>query len=274
MKKIILAAFAATALTACGGGGGNGNGSPSTPTSPALTHNQLAEHFVNQLNATGLYDVDLAKSSTLRSNFIVIYDHDLDSYDAINIDNYAPGMDVLDYVDNNAGRFYYDLDVLPGHYEWEPYDRYDSWCECWVTDTREVWIPTRYRDRWSGFVFEKIKSSSKDLETFAALAEEATIANRAESVATKFGLSVDRSREVVRLAMAWQKQGGKNLTDKDQDAFSKELLGFSITEAKAAAKSAAEGNVKAMDQLIEEAAITNSTSPEHVRQIIGAFPLQ
>jgi hypothetical protein len=266
MKKILkhsLYAVAALVIAACGGGNGNG--------APGYTHNELAALFVDQLNATGVYSVTLAKDSTLQYNYIVVYDADFNTYDAINISAYSPGQDIIAFMNANSGTSFYDLDLLPGHYELEPYDYYDSYCDCFINDVREVYVPTRYRDRVSGLTFEKQSGNSKDLETYAAIAEENVVTNRAENVASKFGLSVDRSKEVVRLAMAWQKAGGKDLTAKDQDSFSKELLGFSITEAKSAAKNANAGDKKAMDVLVEEAALANGTSPENIRQIVDTY---
>ena len=271
MKKLfILSAIALAALSGCTSGG-NGNGSPGTPTTPSLTHNQLAELFVRELNADGTYSVNLAKDSTLQTNYIVIYDIDLDEYDAVNIDTYAPGVDPVTYIESAAAAIFFDLDVIPAHYEYEPYSYYDYYCDCYLTDVREVYIPTRYRDRFSGLVFEKINSTNKDLHKIAALAEEKVVLSRAENVASRFGLSVDRSKEVVRLAMAWKKAGGKNLTAKDQDAFSKELLGFSITEAKKASENYLAGDKASLDQLVEKAAESNSTSPENVRQVISEY---
>jgi hypothetical protein len=268
MKKILRNIFYGVSfilLAACGAGGGYGSGAA------GYTHNELAVLFVDELNATGVYDVTLAKDSTDQFNYVVVYDHDYDSYDAINISGYKPGDNILDFMESRSGGSFYDLDLIPGYYSWDTYESYDSFCSCWVTDVRQVWVETRYRDRSSGLTFEKVSGSSKDLETYAAIAEEAVISNRAESVASKFGLSVDRSKDVVRLAMAWQKAGGKDLTAKDQDSFSKELLGFSITEAKSASQKAATGNKKAMDDLVEEAALANGTSPENIRQIVDTY---
>jgi hypothetical protein len=257
MKKVMLA-IATLALVACGGGGGNGDGAPSL----GLTHNQLADLFVTALNSTGAYDVSLAKSSTLHDNFIVIYDYDLQEYDAVNISGWTPGTDPAVYVDGSYAIAYYDLDVLPAHYEYD-YDVFG--------DLVSTWIPTRYQDYYTGYVFEKTGTTSKDLLKLSALAEEEVVGNRAEAVATKFGLSVDRSKEVVRLAMAWKKAGGKDLTAKDQDSFSQEMLGFSITEAKSAVKQNLAGDTAALDSLVEKAAETNETTPENVRQIISTY---
>ena len=134
MKKLfILSAIALAALSGCTSGG-NGNGSPGTPTTPSLTHNQLAELFVRELNADGTYSVNLAKDSTLQTNYIVIYDIDLDEYDAVNIDTYAPGVDPVTYIESAAAAIFFDLDVIPAHYEYEPYSYYDYYCDCYLTD--------------------------------------------------------------------------------------------------------------------------------------------
>ena len=242
MKKIIALGLIALTLSACGGGGNGLGGCGSC--GGGLTHSQVAAMFVNDLNATGLYDVSVAKTYTEQSGYIVIYDYDLNEYDAVEISYFDPYFDnAASFLESDIGSLY-DLTPLAGN---------------------------RYYDWYTGLTFEKVQSTSKDLEKYAALAQEKVIKSRAENVAAKFGLSVERSKDVVRLAMAWKQSGGKELSDKQQDSFAKELLGFSITDAKAAAQQKEAGNSNALDSLVEKAALTNDTSPENVRQIIDQY---
>jgi hypothetical protein len=260
MKKLLLSLAAIALLAGCGGGG-NGSGGG------GLSHNSLAEQFVAALNASGAYSVTLVKSDTLVYDYIVIYDADYDEYDAIYIGNYTAGQDILAYMANAT--IYYDLTYNPGYYDWELYEYYDSFCACYVWDYRSVWIEETYTGY--GRTFEHGAEAPKDVALYAELAEEQVVASRATEVSEKFGLSVDRSKEVVRLTMAWQKAGGKDLTERDQDAFSQEMLGFSITEAKAAVKAKNEGNPEAVEDLVERAAATNETTPEHVKSLIDTY---
>lgn len=265
MNKVLVMLIAITAMVGCGGGG-NGGGATDPNSGVHYDHNEVAQMFVDALNATGSYTVALAKDSTEQYNYIVIYDADYRSYDAVYIGDYKPGMDVLDYMSRTA--IFYDLEFYPGYYEYVPYDRYSSTCNCYYTDWQTVWREDKFYDRFNGVTFEKSTESSKDLSKFAALAEEEVINGRAESVSEKFGLEVGRAKEVVRLAIAWQKAGGKDLTDRDQDAFSQELLGFSITAAKSAMKAKAEGNSEPIEELIEKAAKANNTSVDHINDLI------
>ncbi|OFZ11395.1 MAG: hypothetical protein A2Z20_07675 [Bdellovibrionales bacterium RBG_16_40_8] len=284
MKHIILIG-SLFLLASCSdkykGGYGSGAG--------GLTHDQLASNFVATLNASGEYDVTLVKSSTERKNYIVIYDKDLHAYDAINLSGYTPGADAAAFL-NTQATVYSGLVLIPGHYEWYPTygygygynypsygnNYYDSFCNCWTygpdySQINYVWIEDQYRDPGSGLTFEKINATSKDLEKISGLAEQKVVQMRAQNVAARFGLSTERSQDVVRLAIAWQKDGGKELTDNVQDSYAKEMLGFSITEAKSAIKKSESGNTEGLDDLVKKAALANDITPEQVKQLIDFY---
>ena len=267
MKNLITALSGLMLLTLVSCSGGNGNGAD------GYSHNELAEKFVQELNLDEKFDVTLVKKSTLEANFIVIYDPYTDSYDAINIDNYEPSRDnAAEYYFANSGRAFYDLDVIPGHYETEysyeviGYD-YDGYA-IYGYVPYDVWIPTRYRDRYSGLVFEKTSATPKDLAKVAALKEQAQLDKSAQFLSKEFGLSLERSKEVARLTTHWKKASLKGMTDAEQDAFSTELLGFSITAGKKAAQRAIEGDNASLQSLINSAAKTNGITPEHVSKLL------
>lgn len=263
MKKVTSYAMALVFMAACGGGG-NGSGSPATGGSGRLSHNELADRFVANLNSRGEIQVTMARRSTDRSDFIVVYEVSSDQYIAINIDEYTPDQDATAYYQANRSRFFYDLDVVPGYSYYDSY--YSYTCECYLE--RLVSVPTKYRDRRSGFVFEKIQESPKDLEKLAALKEAAEVTQTAETLQVDFGLSAERSQEIAQLTKEWQKAGGKDLSVAEQDAFAAEVLGFTISEAMASFKG--ESSVT-IDELIEKAALTNGTSPEHMKEIVSQF---
>ena len=60
-------------------------------------------------------------------------------------------------------------------------------------------------------------------------------------------------------------QKTRSLTAADEDAFAKQALGFTISEA---SNAVASGNVSAVNSLINKAAETNDTSPEHIRELM------
>jgi hypothetical protein len=270
MKNLLLTGVIALTLIACKSGG-NGNGYDG-PGGVDYTHNELAEMFINNLNLDADFNVTLTKKSTLEQNFVVIYDPYTDSYDAINIDNYSPSSDAAEYYFANSGRAFFDLDVIPGHYELDyeytivGYD-YDGYA-VWGYDYVDVWVPTRYRDRSSGILFEKTASTPKDLAKVAAIKEIATLDKKAKFLSSEFGLSLSRGQEVARLSAHWKKASLKGMTAAEQDNFSTELLGFSITAGKKAAKSAMEGESSDLNKLVNDAAKLNKITPEHASKLM------
>ena len=253
MRKFLAVAAATLMLAACGG---NGSGSAGTVTPggtyvPPLTHNELASAFVNALNATGQYDVTLAKSSTDKYNYIVIYDWDLDEYDAVSLSGYTVGQNPINYVENGATA-YYDLTPL--------------YVNTYLT-------PDYFEDYWTGVIFEKTDSAPNfDTEAVAAVGEELYVNKHAAIAMKSFGLSLERSAQVVRLAMAWSKQGGKNLSVADQDAFGTAVLGTSITNVMKAAKAKMAGDSAPLDEVVEKAiSVNEGMTPESANQLIRNY---
>lgn len=265
MKNLLLTALVTLNLIACNSGG-NGGGSAGGPGTPSYTHNELASKFVSELNLDPDFDVTLVKSSTLQADYIVIYDPYTDSYDSINIDLYNPAYDnAADYYYNNSDVSFYDLDVIPGHYE--TYVDYDPITDDYVV--YDEWVPTRYQDYYTGITFEKTASTPKDLAKVAAIKEVAELDKKAKFLSSNFGLSLERGKEVARLAAHWKKASLKGMTDKEQDNFSTELLGFSITQGKTAVESSLGGSSQALSDLVEQAAAKNGITPEHASKLMS-----
>lgn len=274
MKKLLSASLLALSLISCnGGGGGGGTSTGGGPVYYEYTHEQAAALFVQGLNLDQDFDVTLVKDTTLEYDYIVIYDPYTDSYDAVNISAYDPDYDnAADYYFDNSASTFYDLALVPGYYETDyeyEFVGYDNdGYEIYDYVAYDTWIPTRYADPYSNFIFEKTAASVKDLAKTAALKEVAQIAKSAQFLSSEFGLSVERSKEVARLATHWKKSSKKGMTNDEQDAFSTELLGFSITAGKKAAKEASEGNLLSLSSLIENAASKNSITPEHASKLM------
>ena len=246
---------------------GNGGGAP------GYTHNELAQSFVTNLNLDAEFDVSLIKSTTFKYNFVVIYDPYTDSYEAININDYDPAVsNASNYYYDSADKNYYNLAVIPGHYEIDfrqvnvGFDEYGY--PITEYETYNNWVDTSYRDSYTGFVFEKIAATPKDLAKVAALKEVAVLDKKAKFLAANFGLSLDRGDEVARLAAHWKKSSIKGMTHAEQDSFSTELLGFSITAGKAVAKQATEGNFSGVQDLVDQAAKVNGITPEHATKLM------
>lgn len=248
MKNIYFLCLISFLFFACDDSNtGNGDGGE------GFTHNQLAERFVRELNLDEEFDVTLAKSSTDKWNFIVIYDPYTDSYDAINLQNFDPSVDnASDFYFGTTGQLFIDLDILPSH-----------------MGRNGVWISTKYRDRHSGLVFEKTQETAKDLSKMKAIKEVVELNKSAEFLSSSFGLSLSRGKEIARLTAHWKKSSKKGMTNFEQDSFSTELLGFSISEGLKAVKESGEGDSGGLVALVENAASKNNITPEHAAQLMS-----
>lgn len=237
-KKITLL-FVMGALAACGGGG-SGSGNVSTG-GVYLTHSQLAADFVHRLNIDAGYDVTLVKTHTLQSDYIVVYDHDYGTYDAYDLDYYNPGENINSYLALYDNNFYFDL--LPSGFG-------------------------SYTDEWSGLIFEKTEPTSKDRLKMAALEEGLMIKKASDVLNVQFGLSQERSFEVAKLAVIWQKTPKERMSDADHDQFAKEVLGHTISEYKGAVAKKLVGNGSELNQLIQDTATLNGVTPEQMNQVL------
>lgn len=246
MKLITKAvsAFVALSLTACGGGGGGSGSGGSSTGGVQHTHTQLANDFVYRLNIDGGYDVELMKTNTLQFNYIVVYDHDYDTYDAYDLTGYNPGENVNNFLDRNESYFYYDLDYIGAN---------------------------QYQDYFSGIIFEKTTMTSTDRLKVAALEEGLNINKAAKLLNAQYGLSQERSFEVAKLASSWNKLPAERKTDATADMFTKEVLGHSITEYKAAVDKKVQGDASELNELIENTAQFNGVLPEQMNQIVSGI---
>jgi uncharacterized lipoprotein YehR (DUF1307 family) len=157
----------------------------------------------------------------------------------------------------------------------DTYSYYDDYCECWETETdyRDVYMGERYVDtsHWytyytgGGFRFDNTSSQSKDLDTIAALKEEAAQKFMSYKLKSEFSLSADRADELAKLASRYQKlENSRELTSPEKDKFAMDALGVSMNQVESALKAKAQGNDSRYDQLLETAAKTNNTTPDQI----------
>ena len=242
MKKTIqtllvcgMSALVATALTACGGG--SGAGSVSTG-GVYFTHEQLAQEFINRAYTDAGINLTLVKADTNQSGYIVVDS----SYglQALNIDNWSVGQNISKYIDATP---WYDVTPMGGG---------------------------MYQDG-DGYIYEEKTASSKDLAKMAALKQGLDIKASAKNIQAQFGLSAERSQVLARLAVQLKNNPKASMTDADYDSYSKEIMGSSITEVKAALVKQAQGDSSDVNALINKAAQTNGVGPEQVTQILNAI---
>lgn len=231
MKKLIGMGVLALGigLTACNGGGGGGT--PAT----------AAESFVNNLTYSDAYNsYHLVKDPT----------------------SAGPGYIV---VSENGTTWAVDINSA-----WR--NTYTNDLSFFIGESFKVWYDGNgyYTDIWGNLYEDSSANSAKDLEKVGAIMEKARVQNIGEQLAANYGLSETRGIEVAKLLVDYKTlQKKRSLTDSDADAFSGKLLGFSLTDAMKAYKKSSEGDATDMNKLVEEAARTNETSPEHLRDLLS-----
>jgi len=121
-----------------------------------------------------------------------------------------------------------------------------------------------FRERGNGNIFSQTTSTSKDLESLGAKIEMRNAEDFGEKLVADYGLSEQRAQKVARTINAYQRITSKRaLTEREQNAYTQELLGVNYQTAKKAIMHGAN-----LDQLMEDAAEKNGTSPEQVSAII------
>lgn len=257
----------------------------------ACAQERDAKSFEKVLEAETGHAHKIAKTYTEKGNFAVFKDEVTGEYKAYNMDKWdretmttlaqfmANGTtDGVDVVRNLAQNKVW---VNDGYWEamyetrYDYRDKYDRSCECWVEErySYDHYLGERYVDtsHWyfyytgSGFRFENTASASKDLDTIAALKEEAAEMFIAHKLKSEFSLSSNRAEELAKLANKYQKlENTRELTTSEKDKFAMEALGVSMTQVESALKAKAEGSESRYEELLETAAKTNNTTPEQI----------
>lgn len=223
------------ALAVSACGGGGGGGT-------SLTY---AERWIKDLDAQDThYSYRLVKDPTKQSGYVVVDDgyH----YYAIDIHSSREGL-YANRVD------YFDHEAVSVNYAGNGY----------------------YSDYY-GNLYETTTGTGKDLEKAAAFVEDLQADKVADQLVADYGLSEKRGLQVAKLTLEWSKLKKKrSVTDADADAFSTEILGFSLNDGiKAVKKAQLEGETSDLNALIDRAADQNGLSPEQVGDLIRKFAQQ
>jgi hypothetical protein len=169
--------------------------------------------------------------------------------------------------------------VEEGHY----YEESNSYTVCdsnnencytqtdtWTTDE---WIDTsHYEDFYygGGFRFSNVSVRSRDLETVAALQEEAAVKMMSVVLSSQYSLSSIRAEELATLSYRYKKlENARELTASEKDMFAMKALGVSMTEVERSMK----GDDKTYQNLLETAAQVNRTTPEQIGQFFQDYML-
>lgn len=277
-------------ITACGGGGGGGGGGGAAAaagtTAPTATpapynqtlHDQLAQEFITAATSEGL-SYTLVKADTQQQGYIVVQEGD-GTYEAFDVDNWTPGTSVSTFLADYsqlapAGNNTYIANVSSGYENivWVPsgYWSYDASGDYIYTDTSsnvdEGWVDTS-----STLTFEVAQPSTKDLQKLAAFKQAYAIEASSKKVQQKFGLSLERSTQVAKLAL--QVKNTPKMSDDDYDSLSKQLLGVPVSKLDAAIQKTQNNDSTASDDIndiINQAATTNGVGPEEARSLLNSM---
>lgn len=242
-KKLIapMSALAiSAALVACQGGGTVSSGGGGSSSGGGY-YTSPAQAFVNKLNMQDLtYSYTVKKDPTYQGGgWIVVQESNGNTY----------AVDV-----NSTYRSSYSSDL-----------------SFYLNESYHVWpasTPGYYIDK-DGYLYQSKAVASKDLETIGAQVEKLRAANYSQQLIANYGLSEDRGLQLAQLLIDYKNvTKSRKLTAAEENAFSKQALGFTVAEADAAAKS---GNAKAVDSLIAKAAAANDTSVENIRDMMGSL---
>lgn len=264
----VLFILSSLLLVSCGGGGGSGSGSSSGggivvvpgPIAPV----DRVQDFVDLLHEHYGYTYDsnffIEKSpeEVLTEGFVVVYDEDFDEYLAYDISAFEAGDNWDDFLAfaefQEVSIHEIEQDAITGEFFY--------YGDAYWNDA--------FGDFAGEFIFDETASQSKDLEKVAAMMQSFKISKVGEALAAEFGLSDVRGREIAKVATEWTKLSkSRSLTNEDAKAFSKELLGVDIVEAQNAVMKKMEGDESAFDNLMEQAANANGTTPEHMNKLMS-----
>lgn len=248
---------------------------------------KTAKSFEAALEAETGHSYTVVKLQTEKGNYSVFKDENTGEFVAYNMDKWDRNT-MTSYSQYAAvpGDIVKNLNqkqewVVSGYYEavydyyTDYYQSYDSYCDCYTTQSRQVqvYVGDRYVDtsHWytfytgGGFRFENTSGASKDLETIAALKEDAATAMMKAKFKSEFSLSDNRAGELASLANKYQKlENTRELTSSEKDKFALSALGVSMNQVESAMKKKAEGQDAAYDDLLKKAAQVNNTTPEQI----------
>lgn len=252
----------------------------------ACGHKRDAQSFERALEASTGQQYEIVKLNTETGRYVVYKNKTTGEFLAVNMDRWnretmttieqfmAVAVEGVDIVRNLAsGREWVDSGYWRAIYRTYYEEYYDESCSCYREESYQVHVGDEWVDtsHWytfytgGGFRFDNTSSQSKDLETLAALKEEAAEKFMAYKLKSEFSLSSNRAAELAGLASRYQKlENSRELTSSEKDKFALSALGVSMNQVEAALKAKAQGNEKTYADLLATASKVNSTTPEQI----------
>ena len=124
---------------------------------------------------------------------------------------------------------------------------------------------TFINDHGNPELYSENSTSVKDLELLGANLENHSAQSIEDMLTTEYGLSADRAESVAKNIYAYNKLTSKrSLTKKERNFFSNELLGANYDQVMNSFTSG-----EGVEELLEQAADVNGTTPEQVSAIIN-----
>lgn len=167
--------------------------------------------------------------------------------------------------------------VVEGH--WYEESTTNTYCDsdgqnCYTETTyytTDRWVDTSHYDTFyygGGFRFSNTSVRSRDLETVAALEEEAALKFMSFTLSSQYSLSSARADELALLSFRYKKlENARELTDSEKDMFAMKALGVSMNAIERSLK----GDEEAYEELMKKAAQMNKTTPEQIGQFFEDY---
>lgn len=128
-----------------------------------------------------------------------------------------------------------------------------------------------FRDQF-GNLYDEAGATQKDLETLDALEEESALRETGRKIAAEFLLSEEQSFRLARISSEWQTIAkSRQMTVKDVEAFTQDVVGIDLSSIRSATQRAAEGNTVELEKIIQKAANNLDTTPENMKAILASF---
>lgn len=231
MKKLTLIVMAAMtlALTACNSGNGG------------YSHATLVDDFVYRLNLALGYDVDIQKTYTQQSGYVVVYDYDYGTYDAYYVGDYLPSDDIGDYVSYYNSNFFYDLDYIGGN---------------------------DYQDPFSGIIFNQGQNFQRNGLKAEGSKNKLIAEKVTDRLVASTGMSHDGASKIVQTSMMVQAMNKHGAGEAAYSNMVQNVTGSSSVEWGSAYLTGSESHQK---QLIEKAASRNNMSASDINLFLDAF---
>lgn len=125
------------------------------------------------------------------------------------------------------------------------------------------------------FPFSLAVVSVKDLEKIGAARESIDAEKYATFLGENYGLSENRAQTISKYLLSYRKLASmRDLTAREKDLLTHEILGFGFKKGKDALENHLQGDQNALDDLILQAADKNEISPEHIKELFGEIFLK